>query len=198
MEFTLKLDYVYIFIYIACMLSCFSCDQVFATLWALTTRLLSWDSPGKKYIHTYIYMCVCVCVCVCVIFIYMGFSGSSGVKNPHDNAGDSSSIPRLGRSPREGHGNPLQYLAWRTPWIEEPGGLQSIGSQRVRHNWATNTFSLTNRWHSKNSLEKYLGLFVKFYHLMFIYPFPLIHLSISNVQTKSKNNLRYRTVTQQN
>ena len=24
--------------------------------------------------------------------------------------------------------------AWRIPWIEEPGGLQSIGSQRVRHN----------------------------------------------------------------
>ena len=28
-------------------------------------------------------------------------------------------------------------LAWRIPWTEEPGGLQSKGSQRVRHNWAT-------------------------------------------------------------
>ena len=27
-------------------------------------------------------------------------------------------------------------LAWRIPWTEEPGGLQSIGSQRVRHNWS--------------------------------------------------------------
>ena len=25
-------------------------------------------------------------------------------------------------------------LAWRVPWIEEPGGLQSMGSQSVRHN----------------------------------------------------------------
>ena len=25
-------------------------------------------------------------------------------------------------------------LAWRSPWTEEPGGLQSMGSQRVRHN----------------------------------------------------------------
>ena len=25
-------------------------------------------------------------------------------------------------------------LAWRIPWMEEPGGLQSMGSQRVRHN----------------------------------------------------------------
>ena len=28
-------------------------------------------------------------------------------------------------------------LAWRIPWIEEPGRLQSMGSQRIRHNWAT-------------------------------------------------------------
>ena len=27
-------------------------------------------------------------------------------------------------------------LAWRVPWMEEPGGLQSTGLQRVRHNWA--------------------------------------------------------------
>ena len=27
-------------------------------------------------------------------------------------------------------------LAWRIPWREEPGGLQSIGSQRIRHNWS--------------------------------------------------------------
>ena len=28
-------------------------------------------------------------------------------------------------------------LAWKIPWTEEPGGLQSIGLQRVRHDWAT-------------------------------------------------------------
>ena len=32
-------------------------------------------------------------------------------------------------------------LAWRIPWTEEPGGLKSMGSQRVRHSWATNTFT---------------------------------------------------------
>ena len=30
-------------------------------------------------------------------------------------------------------------LAWRIPWTEEPGGLQSVGSQRVGHDWVTNT-----------------------------------------------------------
>ena len=33
-------------------------------------------------------------------------------------------------------------IAWRIPWTEEPGGLQSTGSQRVGHNWAT-SLSLT-------------------------------------------------------
>ena len=43
--------------------------------------------------------------------------------------GDLGSIPGLGRYPREGNGNALHYLAWRTPWTEEPSGLQSIGSK---------------------------------------------------------------------
>ena len=38
----------------------------------------------------------------------MGFLGGSVVKNLPANAGDSSSIPGLGRSPGEGNGNPLQ------------------------------------------------------------------------------------------
>ena len=32
-------------------------------------------------------------------------------------------------------------LAWEIPWTEEPGGLQSLGSQRVRRDWMTNTFT---------------------------------------------------------
>ena len=54
-------------------------------------------------------------------------------KNPRANAGDTGDgdmnfILRSGRSPREGNGNPLQYSAWKIPWTEEPGGLQSMGS----------------------------------------------------------------------
>ena len=33
-------------------------------------------------------------------------------------------------------------LAWRIPWTEEPGELQSLGLQKVRHDWVTNTFTL--------------------------------------------------------
>ena len=58
------------------------------------------------------------------------------VKNFPANAGDirdSGSIPGLGRFPGGGHGNILQYFAWEIPWTEEPGRLQSMGSQRVGH-----------------------------------------------------------------
>ena len=35
-------------------------------------------------------------------------------------------------------------LAWRIPWTEEPGGLQSMGSHRVRHDWVTDTYTYTH------------------------------------------------------
>ena len=57
------------------------------------------------------------------------------VKNRPANAGDirdAGLIPGSGRCPGGGNGTPLQY-AWRIPWTEEPGGLQSAGSQRVRY-----------------------------------------------------------------
>ena len=50
-----------------------------------------------------------------------------------------SLIPGWGRFPREGNGYPLQFLAWRIWWTEEPGKLKSMRSQRVRHYWVTNT-----------------------------------------------------------
>ena len=49
------------------------------------------------------------------------------------NAEDPGSVPGSERSPGEGNGNTLSILAWRIPWTEEPGGPQSLGSQRVGH-----------------------------------------------------------------
>ena len=45
--------------------------------------------------------------------------------------------PWVGRSSGEGNGNPLQYSCLENPMAEEPGRLQSMGSQRVRHDWVT-------------------------------------------------------------
>jgi len=46
---------------------------------------------------------------------------------------DAGLIPELGRSPEEGMATHSNILPWRILWTEEPGGLQSIGLQRVRH-----------------------------------------------------------------
>ena len=62
------------------------------------------------------------------------------VKNPPANAGDTrgeSSVPGSGRSCGEGKGNPLSILVGIIPWAEEPDGLQSTGSQRVKHELST-------------------------------------------------------------
>ena len=57
-------------------------------------------------------------------------------KNSPANAGDIRDvglIPGSGRSPGGGHGDPLQYSCLENPTKEEPGRLQSMGSQRLRH-----------------------------------------------------------------
>ena len=58
------------------------------------------------------------------------------VKSPPANAGDgrdAGSIPGSGNPLEEGMAAHSSILAWRIPWTEEPGGLQSTGSHRVRH-----------------------------------------------------------------
>ena len=70
---------------------------------------------------------------VLVLESLVGFSGGSDGKTPLQ-----CRIPGSGRSPGEGNGNSSNF-AWRIPWTEEPGRLQSMGLQRVRHDWATTT-----------------------------------------------------------
>ena len=61
------------------------------------------------------------------------FGGSDGRESAY-NAGDLGSIPWSGRSPGEEYWQThSSILAWRIPWAAEPGGQQSMWSQRVRH-----------------------------------------------------------------
>ena len=58
------------------------------------------------------------------------------VKNQPANTGDirdAGLIPGSGRSLEEGMATHSNSLAWRIPWTEESGGLQSLGTQRVGH-----------------------------------------------------------------
>ena len=56
-------------------------------------------------------------------------------------------IPGSGRFPGEGNGNLLQYSCLKIPWMEEPGGLQSMGSQRVGHDFTFTFIMTTVRWY---------------------------------------------------
>ena len=65
------------------------------------------------------------------------------VKNLSTSAG---SIPGSGRSPGEGNGTHSSIFAWEISWAGEPGRLQSMGLQRVRHDLATKTERDKDRW----------------------------------------------------
>ena len=62
------------------------------------------------------------------------FPGGSDGKASAYNVGDAGSSHGSGRSPEEGNGIHSSTLDWKIPWTEKHGGLQSMGSQRVRHN----------------------------------------------------------------
>ena len=66
---------------------------------------------------------------------FWGFPGGSDSKESACSVGDLGSIPGLGRSPGKGRARPPTpaFLPGESPWTEEPGGLPSMESQRVRH-----------------------------------------------------------------
>ena len=66
-----------------------------------------------------------------------GFPGGSDGKAAACIAGDLGLIPGSERSPGEGMATHSSTLAWKIPWMEESGGLQSMGPPRVGHDWAT-------------------------------------------------------------
>ena len=80
--------------------------------------------------------------------------GEESVCNGGD-TGDVGSIFVWGRFPGGGHGKPLQCSCLENPTAEEPGGLQSTQSQRVRHNWAENS-DWTSLWISQSIFLKKL------------------------------------------
>ena len=63
--------------------------------------------------------------------LHTGFPGGSDSKESAYNGGDMGLIPGLGKSPWKRAWQPAPvFLPGESPWTEEPGGLQSIGSQR--------------------------------------------------------------------
>ena len=78
--------------------------------------------------------------------IYMDFPVAQTVKNM--SAMQETRVRSLvsGRSSGEGNASHSSILAWRISWTEEPVRLQSVGLQRDRQDWLTNTHTHTYIW----------------------------------------------------
>ena len=90
---------------------------------------------GGKNKHTYLRGKACSFSSLNMM-LAVGLSYMSWLSNVACNAGDmvdTGSIPGSGNPMKKGKATHSTILAWRIPWTEEPGGLQSMGSQRVGH-----------------------------------------------------------------
>ena len=94
----------------------------------------------------------------------------------------------------EGNGTLLQYFAWKIPWTEEPGRLQSMGSLGIGHDWATSISLFTFMyWRRKRSKDDSLSL-----HLLpsaweyFSTPFPVLNLLTFFFPEKQKITTYYK------
>ena len=67
-------------------------------------------------------------------------------------------------------------LTWRFPWTEEPGGLQSMESQKIRHNWVTNTFA-----------HNILKISTKSKHFLLIFSLEDLSIDVSGVLMSPNN-----------
>ena len=131
-----------------------------------------------------------------------GSPGGTVVKNPPANARDTrdtDSSPGSGGSPEGEHGNPLQYSCPRIPWTEEPGGLQSKGLKRVRHD---NTHTQINQLgfvlllFSWCKAASWWGSHVKVglllpWHMMLFFPRTVLFLQLQHIIPLTPPWLKY-------
>ena len=100
--------------------------------------LSQWEGPGfKRRAEQTVKSVSCCSAHTCFLipfpsFCCSGFPGGSAVKNPPADAGDTGSVPGLGRSPEEVNSYPLSsILAWEIPRMEEPETHNPWGQKRV-------------------------------------------------------------------
>ena len=102
-----------------------------------------------------------------------GFPGSSDGKESACKAGHLGLIPGREDPLEKGMATHSSIHAWKIPWTKEPGGLQSMGSQRVRHDWATSFHFIhvkikpeetwrENKRNKKNNLVSLMNMDTKF------------------------------------
>ena len=84
--------------------------------------------------------------------VFLGFPGGSDSKESTWKAGDLGSLPGLGRFPGEANSyHSSSSLAWRIPWTEDPGRLESMGLQRGGYKWLIITH-MRSAWSEKKGI----------------------------------------------
>ena len=78
--------------------------------------------------------------------LFLGFPAGSDGKESACNAGDPGRSLGCADPLEKGMVTHSDILALEIPWTEEPGWLQPMGLQRIRHSWATNTFTFHCDW----------------------------------------------------
>ena len=116
----------------SCLTLGYAMEEDIATL----SSILAWRIPWTEHIQRWFSY---------IIIIYSFVLGSFLVAQMEKNL-SAVQDPRVQtlswEDPLErGMATHSSILAWRIPWTEEPGRLQSMGLQRVRNDWATNTFT---------------------------------------------------------
>ena len=111
-------------------------------IWISMDSIKGWKMFGKKKFHEIPKNTTWICHSSSTIYIaltlYLGFPGGSDGKVSACNAGDMVwSMDQEDPLEKE-MATHSSIPAWRIPWTEEPGKLQYMGSQRVRHDWTTN------------------------------------------------------------
>ena len=150
------MQYTYI-----CMHACSSHIRLFVTPWTVAcqaplsmefSRQGYWSGvPFPTYTHAHIYMQDLI-----LFSKNLDFSGGSDYKESAFNVGGPGSLRGLGRSLEKGMAIHSSILAWRSLWAEEPDGLQSLGSQRVKCDSATNTHTHTGCLLRNNKFIQYI------------------------------------------
>ena len=109
---------------------------------------------------------------------HLGFLGGSDGKESACNSGrQETQVQSLSQEDplEKGMATHPSVLAWRIPWTEESDGVQKMGSQRVGHDWATNTHIVPLIW----------GCFV-----CFIFAFVVFAINVKSKHIIVKDNIK--------
>ena len=118
-------------------------------------------------------------------YYFMDFlSGSDGKVSAYS-AGDLGSTPGSGRSPGEGMAIHSSILAWKIPWTEEPGGLQSMGTKELNTTWWLKQQHVLNASLSLLCIE-YFTFITGFFYCCWFHSFVTSFLSTKKISHSLK------------